>query len=68
MDFFGFVQGADIAKGQIPNPIIKNDKPQENIPDVILEKQTEQLPEEEKVDLEQKENIGTLGVSTIRQS
>jgi hypothetical protein len=49
MDFFGFVEGADIAKTKIPEKKID-----ESIPESLVEEKTEEIPEDVKQEEEKK--------------
>lgn len=63
MEFFGFV-GTDIAK--IEPPVVT--EAIANIPNEALEEKTEEIPEDVKIEEEQRDNFPTLGVLTTEKA
>lgn len=59
MEFFGFVEGADIAKTKIPEPKISP-----NVPEEVVEEKTEEIPEDVK-DTEEKKTPLPVNVALV---
>lgn len=57
MEFFGFAQNADVAKTKLPQKTID-----ENIPGSLVEKKTEEIPEDVKLEEEKKQGFAVNAV------
>lgn len=63
LEYFGFIEGTDVAKVKTPEPLIE----EEPVPQEIIEEATDEIPEETKIETEKKTAIPAIAVQMIEK-
>jgi hypothetical protein len=56
LEYFGFVEGSDVAKVPTPEPVVEK----EPVPQAVVEEATEETPEETKIETEKKTGLPSI--------
>jgi hypothetical protein len=56
LEYFGFVEGSDVAKVPSPEPLVE----EEPVPQAVVEEATEETPEETKIETEKKTGLPSI--------